>query len=63
MLLAFQCIDHLVDQIVDVEQFQFHAWVIDGVREVVGHGIAECCNGGVIVWTAPFAEQIRETID
>ncbi len=33
--------NHLVNKVVDVKQFKFYTWVVDGDREVVGNIIAE----------------------
>ena len=63
MLLAFQGVYHLVNEVVDIEQFQLHAWVVDGNRQVVGDVVAECGYGAVVVGAAPFTIKVRETIN
>ena len=63
MLLVVQTIQHLIHQIINIQQFQFHAGVIHRIRQVVGKSIAERRHGRVVVRTAPFPKQIRETID
>ena len=63
MLFPFQSCKHIVYEIIDVEKFQFNAWVIDDIGQVVGKSVAEGGNCAVIVWPTPFAEEIRETID
>ena len=62
MLLAAQAGDHLVHQVVDIQQFQFHRRVIDRVRQVVGDGIAKRSDSGIVVRPAPLAEQVREAV-
>ena len=62
MFLAFKGIEHLIDQVVDIEQFQFHARVVDGDREVVGDVVAEGGDSAVVVRAAPFAEEVREAV-
>ena len=63
MLLAFEAGDHFVHEVIDVEEFQLDTGVVDGIGQVVGDGVAEGGDGGVVVGTAPFAEEVRKTID
>ena len=63
VLLPFQAFDHLVHEIVDVQEFQFHRRVIDRVRQVVGNGVAEGRDGGIVVGTTPFTEEVREPVN
>ena len=63
MLFAFQGGDHFVHQVVDVQEFEFHGGVVHGERQIVGDGVAERGHGAVVVGPAPFAEQVRETVD
>lgn len=63
MLLALQCVDHLLDKVIDVEQFKFYTWVVDRDGEVIGDVIAEGSYGTIIIGTAPFAIEVGETID
>ena len=63
MFLTLQCVNHLVNKVVDIEKFEFYAWVVDGDGEVVGDVVAECGYGTVIVWTTPFTIEIWETVD
>ena len=62
MLLAAKAGDHLVHQVVDIEQLEFHRTVVHRVGQVVRHRVAEGRDGTVVVRTAPFSEKIRETI-
>ena len=63
VLVAFEGSKHLVYEVVDVEEFQLDAGVIDGIGQVVGKGIAEGGYGAVVVGTAPLAEEVREAIN
>ena len=63
VLLAFEAGHHFVHEVVDVEELQLHAGVVDGVGQVVGEGVAEGGDGAVVVGTAPFAEKVREAED
>ena len=60
VLLAFEAGKHLVHEVVDVEELELHAGVVDGVGQVVGEGVAEGGHGAVVVGPAPFAEEVRE---
>jgi len=63
VLLALEAGDHLVDEVVDVEQLELDARVIDRIGQVVGKGVAEGRDGTVVVGPAPFAEKVREAVD
>ena len=63
VFLPVQRQQHLFDQIIDVEELQFRTPVIYLNRKIIGNIITECSHRRIIVRTAPFAEQIRETID
>ena len=63
MFLTFERADHLLDQIVDVEDLHLYASVIDLDREVIGDIVAERGDGRIVVRTAPFSVKVRETID
>ena len=63
VLLTCEGGDHLVHQVVDVEQFQFHRRVVDPDRKVVCDVVAECRHGGVVVRPAPLAEEVGEAVD
>ena len=63
VLFAFQCMNHLVNEVVDIEQFQLHTWVVDGDWQVVGDVVAECGYGAVVVGAAPFTIKVWETVN
>ena len=56
-------VDELIDKVIDVEELHLHAAVVDLDGEVVGDVVAEGGDGGIVVRTAPFAEEIGESID
>ena len=62
MLPALQRRDHLVHQIVDVQQLQLYAGVVHRDGQVVGIVVAEGGHGGIVVGTAPFSEQVGEAV-
>lgn len=62
MLLALQGMDHFVNQVVDVEQFEFYRRVVDGNGEIIGDVVAEGGYGTIIIRSAPFAIEVGETI-
>ena len=55
VFLALQGGNHLVHQVVDVEQFQLHARVVDGDGQVVGDVVTEGGYRAIVVGTAPLA--------
>lgn len=63
VLLAEQGAQHLVDQVVDVEELQLHGWVVHGVGAAVGDGVAEGGHGGVVARAAPLAVEVGEAVD
>ena len=63
VLLSQQCAQHLVDQVVDVEELQLHGGVFDGVGAAVGDGVAEGGHGGVVARAAPLAVEVGEAVD
>ena len=63
MLVACQCADHLVHEVVDVEQLHLHAAVVDLYGQAVRDVVAEGGDGGVVVGAAPLAEEVGEAID
>ena len=63
VLTALQGKQHLVDEVVDVEQFEFDGRVIHLDRQAVGDVVAECRHCRVVVRPAPLAEEIREAVD
>ena len=54
---------HLVDEVVDVEELQLHRGVVDGVGAPVGDGVAEGRHGGVVARAAPLAVEVGEAVD
>ena len=63
VLLAKQGAQQLVDEVVDVEELQLHAGVVDGVGAAVGDGVAEGRHGGVVARAAPLAVEVGEAVD
>lgn len=63
VLTPQQCAQHLVDQVVDVEELQLHGGVVDGVGAAVGDGVAEGRHGGVVSGAAPLAVEVGEAVD
>ena len=63
VLLPQQGAQHLVHEVVDVEELQLHAGVVHGVGAAVGDGVAEGGDGGVVARAAPLAVQVREAVD
>lgn len=63
VLLAEQRAQHLVDQVVDVEELQLNGGVVHGVGEAVGDGVAEGGHGGVVSRAAPLAVEVGEAVD
>lgn len=62
-LLAEQRVQHLVDQVVDVEELQLNGGVVHGVWAAVGDGVAEGGHGGVVSRAAPLAVEVGEAVD
>lgn len=63
VLLAEQGAQHLVDQVVDVEELQLHAGVVHGIGAAVRDGVAEGRHGGVVARAAPLAVEVGEAVD
>ena len=63
MFLPQQGAQHLVDQVVDVEELQLDRGVVHGVGAAVGDGVAEGRHGGVVARSAPLAVEVREAVD
>lgn len=63
VLLAEQRAQHLVDQVVDVEELQLHAGVVHGIGAAVRDGVAEGRHGGVVARAAPLAVEVGEAVD
>lgn len=63
VLLPQQRAQHLVDEVVDVEELQHHAGVVHGVGAAVGDGVAEGGHGGIVARAAPLAVEVEEAVD
>ena len=63
VLLPQQGAQHLVHEVVDVEELELHRGVVHGVRAAVGDGVAEGRHGGVVARAAPLAVEVGETVD
>lgn len=54
---------HLVDEVVDVEELKLHEGVVHGVGAAVRDGVAEGGHGGVVSGAAPLAVEVGEAVD
>ena len=63
VLLPLQATNHLVHQVVDVQEFELDRGVIDLVLQVISDGVAEGGDGTVVVGAAPLTEEVREAVD
>ena len=63
VLLTQQGAQHLVYQVVDVEELQLDRGVVHGVGAAVGDGVAEGRHGGVVARSAPLAVEVGEAVD
>lgn len=63
VLLSQQGAQHLVDEVVDVEELQFDVGVVYGIGAAVGDGVAEGGHGGVVARAAPLAVEVGEAVD
>lgn len=63
VLLPQQGAQHLVHEVVDVEELELHRGVVHGVGAAVGDGVAEGRHGGVVARAAPLAVEVGETVD
>lgn len=63
VLLPQQGAQHLVDEVVDIEQLQLRGGVVDGVGAAVGDGVAEGRHRGVVARAAPLAVEVGEAVD
>ena len=61
--MALQRVQHLRNQIVNVEKLQLSGRVVDLNGQIMGYVVAKRGHSGVVVWAAPFAENIREPIN
>lgn len=63
VLTPQQRAQHLIHEVVDVEELQLHARVVHGVGAAVGDGVAEGGDGGIVARAAPLAVEVREAVD
>lgn len=63
VLIAQQGAQHLVHEVVDVEELQLHAGVVHGIGAAVRDGVAEGRHGGVVARAAPLAVEVGEAVD
>ena len=63
MFLSLQPCYHLVDKVIDVQQFQLYARVIDGIGQVICKSVAEGGHSTIIIWAAPLAKEVRKSIN
>lgn len=63
VLLAEQRAQHLVHEVVDVEELELRRGIVHGVGAAVGDGVAEGGHGGVVARAAPLAVEVGETVD
>ena len=59
---AFQRVQHLLHQVVDVDQLQLGGGVVHPDGQVVCNIVAEGRHRAVVVGAAPLAEQVREAV-
>ena len=62
LLLAFQQVEHPFYKVVDVQQFQLGAAVVDGERLIIGNRPAEGADSTVVLGTA-VSHQVHETVN
>ena len=62
LLFAFQQVEHALHQVVDVQQLQLRAAVVDGEGLIIGHGPTEGGDGAIVLGAA-VAHEVDEAID
>ena len=62
LLLAFQQVEHALDEVIYIEQLQLRGTVVDGERLVVGHCPAEGGYSGIVL-RAAMPHEVREAVD
>lgn len=63
VLTPQQGAQHLIHEVIDVEELQLHGGVVHGVGAAVGDGVAEGGHGGVVARAAPLAVEVGEAVD
>ena len=63
MFFTLQSIYHFFYKVINIKEFKLHTGIINLYGKVVGNVVAKCGNRTVIIGTAPFAKEVRETID
>ena len=63
MFFPFQTGNHLVNQIINIQQLQLHRRVVYRIRQVIGKGVAKSGHRAVVVRATPLSEQIRESVN
>ena len=63
VLTPQQGAQHLVHEVVDVEELELYVRVVHGIGAAVGDGVAECGHGGVVARAAPLAVEVGEAVD
>ena len=56
-------VEHLFDKVVDKEYFEFNSRIVYRNGEVFSDIIAEGCDGRIVVWSRPFANEVRKAIE
>ena len=62
LFLAFQQVKHSFDQVVNIQQFQLGAAVVDGEGFIIGNRPAEGADSAVVLGAA-MTHQVHETVD
>ena len=63
MLLSLQPCYHFINQVINIQQLQFNAGVINSIRQIICKSVAEGGHGTIVVGAAPLAKEVRETVD
>lgn len=63
MFATLQGKDHLLDEVVDIEQLEFDRRIVDLNGQSVGDVVAERGDGRVVVGPAPFAKEVGKAVD
>ena len=63
MLLALECIEHFLDQIIDKQHFKLDQRVVDRNGQIVCDVIAEGADRAVVVGAHPLADEVRKAVN